>query len=553
MNINSDSRFAINPVNVDVARSRFERPYDIKTTFNAGELIPFYVDECYPGDTHEISTSKVVRLQTLLDPIMDSVYLDTYFFFVPNRLLWSNWKRFMGESGKAWVDPDNDNLRIPQWKAPAAGIKPGSLADYLGLPITPQTANAKFNALPFRAYAKICEDWFRSTPTSDALNIPDGDADMVADSITSEARNNLNVAYGWKPFIASKLHDCYTSCLPSPQRGSPVTIQLADSAIVYPSIAAGTMTPNLAAFRSRVGSDLAQQEQVFLGSSGTGSLRGVSGNITTVGTGDAMIPMNLRAKFDEVAAVTVEQLRQCFQIQRYLEKNARGGDRYISQILTHFGVTSPDARMQRSEYLGGHRTPINVHEVVNTSENTAQSSFLGNLGAVSRTSDVHEDEILYSCTEHGWIIGLCVARYHHSYPQGCEKFWLKNDKFDYYFPEFANIGEVAVSKNELYYNNTNAVFGYQEAWYEMRYKPWRVTSEMRPDAPNSLASWHLADNYATPPTLSDSWLAEDKTNLDRCLAVTSSVAKQFFVDIYVMNKTTRILPMFSIPGLIDHH
>lgn len=228
--------------------------------------------------------------------------------------------------------------------------------------------------------------------------------------------------------------------------------------------------------------------------------------------------------------------------------------RYIELLKSHFGVTSPDARLQRSEYLGGNRIPLNIHEVTNSAQSS--TDFLGDLGAKSATSDIHDD-FEKSFTEHGFVIGVCVARYDHTYAQGLERFWLRKDTMDYYFPVFANIGEVPVEQAEICATATNlaakTTFGYQEAWYDYRYKPDRCSGEMRPGIANTLASWHLADYYTAAPTLSDSWLREDKTNVDRCLAVTSANANQIFADFFIQNICTRPMPMYSVPGLIDHH
>lgn len=568
MNRNVESHFALNPTNIDIRRSTFDRSHSLKTSFNVGDIVPFFVDEVLPGDTFNVDTSKVVRLQTLLTPVMDNIYLDTYFFFVPNRLTWSHWKQFNGENTEsAWI-PQTE-YEIPQITAPASGgWSVGTIADYLGVPTG--VPNLSVSALPFRAYALVMNEWFRDENLSDPLVVPVDDATVAG---VNTGTFVTDVCKGGLPYKAAKYHDYFTSCLPSPQKGPDVTIPVA---------AAGSMpvVPRSDSVVSFLDGTLAQ-----IGRADTGAVFATSGSSSTPApyfarnisrgfdaasddsinsySGPAVFT-NLWAVGDgNAAAATINQLRMAFQIQKLYEKDARGGSRYIEILKSHFGVTSPDARLQRPEYLGGNRVPININQVVQQSATASGETAQGTVTGMSVTTDTHSD-FTKSFTEHGFVIGVMVARYDHTYQQGLERFWSRKDRFDYYWPVFANIGEQAVKNKEIFAQGPGVkdsagsviddqVFGYQEAWADYRYKPSRVTGEMRSQYAQSLDVWHLADDYTALPALSDSWIREDKTNVDRVLAVTSSVSNQLFADIYIKNRTTRPMPMYSIPGLIDHH
>lgn len=543
MNRNVESHFALNPTRIDISRSTFDRSSSLKTSFNVGEIIPFYVDEVLPGDTFKVKTSKVVRLQTMLTPMMDNVYLDTYFFFVPNRLTWNHWKQFNGENTEsAWL-PET-SYEVPQITAPSGGWNVGTIADYFGIPTG--VANLSVNALPFRAYALIMNEWFRDENLSDPLNIPLDDATVIG---VNTGTFVTDVAKGGKPYTASKYHDYFTSALPAPQKGPDVTIPVSSGANL-PVRTLEQLVPNLTNFplvnNVGVGTDNSYQVRI---QNNTNALE-------IENTGKPFIPGNLWAINDgSVSAATINQLRMAFQIQKLYERDARGGSRYIEILKSHFGVTSPDARLQRPEYLGGNRVPLNVNQIVQQSATAEGSTPQGNPVGLSLTTDSHND-FVKSFTEHGFVIGVMVARYDHTYQQGIERMWSRKDRFDYYWPVFANIGEQAILNKEIYAQGTakdNEVFGYQEAWADYRYKPNRVTGEMRSSYAKSLDVWHLADDYDSLPMLSDAWIREDKSNVDRVLAVTSSVSNQLFCDIYVQNKTTRPMPLYSIPGLIDHH
>ena len=555
-NRNESGRFAQNPV-ASISRSTFNRNSSIKTTFNAGDLIPFYVDEVLPGDTFSIDTSKVVRMQTPLTPIMDNIYLDTYYFFVPNRLVWKHWPNLMFENTEsAWI-PESV-YSAPQVTAPVGGWSVGTIADYMGIPTG--VTGLSVSAMPFRAYALICNEWFRDQNLQDPFNISLEDATQSG----SNGDNYItDCQFGGKPFVASKLFDYFTSALPSPQKGPDVTIPLFGNDLPVRTltnfIPDGSNKSPLV-WENMSGTFSSSTDNVLFGLSSADAPKYASqiGLAKTAlqgaETGNQTAPVNLWADAADGAMASINSLRLAFQTQKFFEKLARGGSRYIESIKSMFNVTNPDYRLQRPEYLGGNRIPITINQVIQQSA-SSESSPQGTTTGQSLTTDVHSD-FTKSFTEHGYIIGLMVARYNHTYQQGLSKMWTRKAALDFYFPVFANIGEQPIYNREIYCQGKDVdgeVFGYQEAWADYRYRPNICTGEMRSSYAQSLDVWHLGDDYESLPSLSPGWIKEDKTNLDRCLAVTSSVSNQFFADIYVKNKTTRAMPLYSIPGLIDHH
>lgn len=573
MQRNVESHFSQLP-QANIQRSIFDRSCSYKTSLNAGDLVPFFVDEVLPGDTFDITTAKVVRSQTLLTPLMDNLYLDTFYFFVPNRLVWDHWKEFCGENTSgAWAP--SQEYTIPTIAAPEGGFASGTLADYMGLPVgVDWKASDPLapSALPFRAYALICDHFFRDENLMDPLLIPTGDANQtgVNDASLSAPAN------GGKPFVACRYHDYFSSALPSPQKGDPVGIPIsipgfAGGTFPVTAIPFDTSDPHapetlnrLYVWRSHAASagnqnaftpDLLQQL------SRTNDTSSHSERIGTYNVSSSAVPFtfaNLATTIppqDDVTSselsFTINQFRLAYTMQCFLERLARGGSRYSELLLSLFGVKSPDARLQDPEYLGGNRIPLSVTEATNTAQ--TEIDFLGDVGAKSVSSDVHSD-FVKSFTEHGYVIGLMCVRYDHSYSQGLNRMWTRKKFTDFYNPMFANLGEVPIYKAELYATSSTIaddtnIFGYQEIWADYRYKPNMVTGEMRPGVPNSLAHWHLADHYASEPTLSADWVVEDKSNVNRVLAVQSSVANQFWADIFIKNKCTRCMPMYSIPGL----
>lgn len=554
-NRNESGRFAQNPV-ASISRSTFNRNSSIKTTFNAGDLIPFYVDEVLPGDTFSIDTSKVVRMQTPLTPIMDNIYLDTYYFFVPNRLVWKHWPNLMFENTEsAWI-PESV-YSVPQVTAPVGGWNVGTIADYMGIPTG--VTGVSVSAMPFRAYALICNEWFRDQNLQDPFNISLEDATLSG----SNGDNYItDCQLGGKPFVASKLHDYFTSALPSPQKGPDVTVPLLGGNI--PVNALDDYVPNAIRQSPLVVAATSGEFSTsrFIGTNPIVSGEGLYAQLRGFDTDpepqapvqDVFAPANLWAVTSGLSYASINSLRLAFQTQKFFEKLARGGSRYIESIKSMFNVTNPDYRLQRPEYLGGNRIPITINQVIQQSA-SSETSPQGTTTGQSLTTDVHSD-FTKSFTEHGYIIGLMVVRYNHTYQQGLSKMWTRKAALDFYFPVFANIGEQPIYNREIYCQGKDVdgeVFGYQEAWADYRYRPSICTGEMRSSYAQSLDVWHLGDDYESLPSLSPGWIKEDKTNLDRCLAVNSSVSNQFFADIYVKNKTTRPMPLYSIPGLIDHH
>lgn len=557
--IDSNSFFSSYKSDLERPRSRFDRSSSVKTSFNVGDLVPFYLDEVLPGDTFDVETSFVTRLQTLITPPMDDLFLDMYYFFVPSRLCWSHWKEFMGESTTSWtadVTYQVPQLVVADNAANKKGIQ-GSILDYLGVPID-WFGNMEISRLPINAYNLIWNEWFRDENLQDEIlvDIDDGNVNFDAS----------NSAKGGKLLKVNKLHDYFSSCLPSPQKGDDVTISsiFGDLPVVtrQKDVVSGAHPPM--SFRLQNGGNNADARWLATGPVTSllpqrpdGFMNVVVGNKSASndisGSSDGVYPTNLVADPSATDPLTVNSLRLAFATQQMLETDARSGSRYVELLRGHFGVISPDGRLQRPELLSANRTRINVHQIVQQSETA--STPLGTTAAMSLTNNT-DNSFVKSFTEHGFVIGVMCARYNHTYQQGINRLWSRKDRLDYYFPILANIGEQPVYTKELYAKSLNevgnvdgGVFGYQEAWADYRYKPSQVTGEMRSGITNSLQSWHFADYYQQKPTLSSGWIQEDLSNVDRTLAVTSKLANQIFGDFYVKNLTTRVMPVHSIPGL----
>lgn len=547
MNRNSEYNFAQNP-QVGVSRSRFQRNSDNKTTFNTGDLIPIYLDEVLPGDTHQIDVACVMRMATPIFPVMDNAFCDFYFFFVPNRLLWEHWKEFMGENKETAWTPKTE-YSVPQVTAPAGGWEEGTLADYLGLPT--KVEGISVSALPGRAYGLIYNEWFRNQNVTQPTLVEVTDATTTGKNDGS-ATNDSAITLA-KPLKAAKVFDYYTGALPEPQKGEPITIPLGGLAPVTGYSENGTKNNNridLVSYSATAGTVAPSIENLdaenVIKNGYMATLKGRNED----GTGGDR--MYLAADMSSVTAATINQLRQAFQIQKLLEKDARGGTRYREVLREHFGVISPDSRMQIPEYLGGYRLPINVSQVIQTSSSD-DTSPLGNTAALSVTT-MNKPMFTKSFTEHGFIMGLAVVRTDQTYQQGIERMWSRKGRYDYYWPVLANIGEQAILNKEIYAQGNTAdeeAFGYQEAWADYRYKPSKVTGLFRSNAAQSLDAWHYAQDYDALPTLSTAWMEQTDTEMKRTLAVQKQ--PDFIADFYFMNKTTRCMPVYSIPGLIDHH
>lgn len=529
------SHFSLTQPNLDIQRSHFNRNSTLKTSFSAGQLIPIYVDEMLPGDTFEASTSVLCRMSTPIYPVMDDAYLDYFFFFVPNRLVWEHSKQFFGESNGAWTP--SVEYTIPQMPATAVTPSAGSIYDYMGLPLNKSIA---VNALPFRAYNLIWNEWFRDENLQDPVLVRTGDSDV----------------YDYKLLPVNKYHDYFTSCLPAPQKGAAALIPVEQATGLAP-VVTGLVHPGTSTALHIVPTDGGTFPAI------RPLVVKTDGNVSTNTSGggsvaDEIEPNNLWAQLggdSSTASGTINQLRQAFAVQRMLERDARGGSRYTELIRAHFGVTSPDSRLQRPEYLGGASIPINVEQVLQTSS-TDDTSPQGNTAAYSKTVD-SRGSYTYSATEHGYIIGVACVRTRHTYQQGLNRLWSRKSRYDFYWPALANLGEQAVLNKEIYVQGSKKdeeVFGYQEAWAEYRYKPSIVTGGFRHDAwSGSLDSWSYSEWYASQPYLSSDWIKETSANIDRTLAVQSTAADQFLLDWYFKVSCYRPMPVYSIPGLADHH
>ena len=564
MNRNTQAHFAQNPT-IDISRSKFDRSFTHKTTFNTGDIIPFFCTDVLPGDTMKMNTAHVVRMMTPITPVMDNANLDTYFFFVPNRLIWEHWQEFCGENKTApWIQ--QTEYEIPQVVAPATtGWTKGSLADYFGYPTG--VPGYKADVMPFRAYCLCYNEWFRDENLENPVYISMGDSDTTGvDILDANYDPVTDTECGAAPLKACKYHDYFTSCLPNAQKGPAVKVPLGKTApIVVTSVTGSTANPT--GYTTGTGHD-GERIQYLSGNTANAISAidedGLYSNLSSQHT------YGLEVDLSQAVGATINQLRQSFAIQKFFERQARGGTRYIELLKSHFRTTNPDFRMQRPEYLGGMRTPININQVVQTDATSQQLggkyesgtwtwemsdlSPQGNTAAYSLTSGRNKDLFTHSFTEHGWVIGLAVVRTVHTYQQGLNRMFSRKSMWDYYWPEFANLGEKAVYNKEIYLQNTSAddeVFGYQEAWAEYRYMPDIVTGEMRSNYSQSLDIWHWADDYAAKPTLGSDWIQETKANVARTLAIQDH--DQFFGDFYFNCIMTRPMPLYSVPGLIDHH
>lgn len=590
MNRNVESHFSRVPT-MNHPRSSFDRSFSHSTSFNAGDLIPIYAEEVLPGDTVSMSTNLVTRLQTLLTPVYGNVYLDTYWFFVPNRLTWTHWKAFMGENqesawaptveytvpsvGCPWYYKDSQHTAFERFMFPK-----GSIGDYLGWR-TPGVYSADSpgspSALVTRAYCLIWNDFFRDQSLLDPLLVHTDDNNYsikLADAwnkseLPPRTLANLSSAeQGSWPLPAAKYHDYFTSCLPEPQKGPAVSVPASIGSI--PVVAGsyhGYYSANGTHYQpmsfSWFSADAAAGATTSPGFPAVvKSTSPVTGDGVDVVRGSVESPDFKAGKYyatpnnlwarpinNQSVGISINDLRLAMVTQMYYEALARGGSRYEEQIQQFFGVTNPDSRVQHPEYLGGRRTALNIREVTNTAQ--SENDFLGDIGAQSVTADSNSD-FTKSFTEHGWLIGLCVVRYDHSYHQGISRKFTRKKKFDFYNPLFARIGEQPVYDYEIYASSdalgSASVFGYQEAWASYRYSPNVVSGELRPS--ESLGYWSLCDNYATKPTLSGEWICEDKDMLDRCLAVKSTLSDQVFADFYFKTTWVRAMPMYSVPGAI---
>lgn len=551
-------------------RSKFDRSHQLLTTINEGDLVPIYCDEVLPGDTARVRLNGLIRMSTPIYPIMDNCYMDTYFFFVPCRLLWEHFENMFGENDTDYWAEKTEYSTPTAEIGGTSGLKNGSIGDYFGLP-TEVKNKIKVNALPARAYAMIYNEWFRDENVEAPLMLGYKKTDNGGKAEDPKAAstyankpdqtpdtNEANL-YSRKPAKAGKFHDYFTSCLPSPLKADPVEISLTGNAPVRlfkdkNLTELGTKntitSTNDRVYLNREGTDLfnipsiGQDNNIDIAANITG---GAYSNATW-GQNQAFVGTDLSG----VSAISIQDLRMAIALQHIFEADARNGTRYREFLSGTWGVTSPDSRLQIPEYIGGQRIAINVNQVVQTSQtDTKTGQALGNTAAYSLTT-CSKQMVDYAATEYGYIIGLAVIRVEHSYQQGLATKWTRGGRFTYYDPRLAALGEQPVYNKEIYAQGTSEddeIFGYQEAWADYRYKPSYVTGEMRSNFETSLDAWHYADHYTALPRLSAEWIQEDTKNIDRTIAVTSDVSHQFLCDFYFEESWFREMPIYSIPGI----
>jgi len=556
VNRNNERHFNQIP-KMKASRTRFNRDQTILTTFDSGKLIPFYVDEVLPGDTFNVDTSAIIRMTTPKYPVMDDAFIDFYYFYCPNRILWDDFKQFMGEiESTPWM-PKKD-YQVPQiivgGKENDARPYERSILDYMGVP-TKITKEFRINALPVRAYVKIWNEFFKDENVDNAAVIKTDSANVTyMDAVVDEERIEAclqEAITGGRCLPVNKFHDYFTSCLPYPQRGPAVTLPMEGDAPVQ--------------LKDTDGNIFTDNKSIYLNTS-TGAVHAnyiFNQNMTTVpnpsqyaniiGTdreGKTGRQGILSTDLSAATAATINDLRKAVAVQQYYEALARGGSRYREQVQALWDVVISDKTVQIPEYLGGGRYHVNMNQIVQTSgQQTNDDTPIGETGAMSVTP-INESSFTKSFEEHGFVIGVCCVRHNHSYQQGLERFWSRTDRLDYYVPQFANLGEQPVKKKEIMLTGTptdEETFGYQEAWADYRMKPNRVSGKMRSNASRPLDFWHYADNYSAVPTLSQEWMAEGKTEIARTLIVQDE--PQFFGAIRVANNTTRRMPLYSVPGL----
>lgn len=560
MNRNSEQHYNQVP-HAEIRRSRFKRDFSLLTTINEGDLVPIYVDEVLPGDTFKIDVNGLVRMATPLYPVMDNCNMDIFFFFVPCRLLWNHFVNMMGQNDSSFWAETTEYTTPTVEDHGGKGWKVGTLADYMGIPTG--VPGLKVNRMPFLAYAKIWNEWFRDENLQQPVEEDKTDKTLWYEE--SEIGQLGGPMRGANLLKVCKHKDYFTSSLPQPQKGQAVPLPLTGNAALR-----AYTTPELTEIKTGTGffnneynsgivnhasiSFTKQGAKFSLNKNNNGNTAPTSGGqyLETMSQDDAnFIDAWVGTDLSAVTATTINELRNAIAVQHILERDARTGTRYKEILKGAWGVTSPDARLDRSEYIGGYRMPININQVIQTSS-TNTTSPQGNTAAYSMTT-MSKHMCTYSATEHGYVLGLCCVRVDHSYQQGLSRLWTRSTRFSYYDPMLANLGEQPILNQEIFAQGNSKdteVFGYQEAWADYKYRTNMVTSEMRSTYAQSLDAWHYADHYTSLPTLSSDWIKEGNENIARTLAVEdTNHSYQFICNFYFDQTWTRPMPIYSVPGL----
>lgn len=561
MNRNSEQHYNQIP-HAEIRRSRFKRDFSLLTTINEGDLVPIYVDEVLPGDTFKIDVNGLVRMATPLYPVMDNCNMDIFFFFVPCRLLWDHFVNMMGQNDKSFWAENIDYTTPKVRNIDGKGWPVGSIADYMGIPT--EVGGLEINRMPFTAYSKIWNEWFRDENVQQPVEMDTKDAELHF--VQEEMNSPLGSANrGGRLLKVCKHKDYFTSSLPQPQKGQAVPLPLTGNAALraYTTPELNEVKVGTGYFNNEYNSGIVNHTNISftkqgakfsLNKNNNGNTAPESGRqyLETMSQDDAnFIDAWVGTDLSAVTATTINELRNAIAVQHILERDARTGTRYKEILKGTWGVTSPDARLDRSEYIGGYRMPININQVIQTS-GTNTTSPQGNTAAYSM-STMSKHMCTYSATEHGYVLGLCCVRVDHSYQQGLRRMWTRSTRFSYYDPMLANLGEQPVLNQEIYAQGNaqdEEVFGYQEAWADYRYRTNTVTSEMRSTYAQSLDAWHYADHYTSLPTLSSDWIKEGSENIARTLAVEDTKHNyQFICNFYFDQTWTRPMPIYSVPGL----